>query len=79
MAKNDSLDLALPQLATIRLYGDLQRFGRRFDLNIKTAAEGIHALFLQIPNLKQQFREGWYQIRISGSDVKPNELHQRIY
>ncbi|BBV05712.1 MULTISPECIES: tail assembly protein [Providencia] len=79
MAKNDSLDLALPQLATIRLYGDLQRFGRRFDLNIKTAAEGLHALFLQIPNLKQQFREGWYQIRISGSDVKPNELHQRIY
>lgn len=66
-------------MATLRFYGDLQRFGRRFDLNIKTAAEGLHALFLQIPNLKQQFRDGWYQIRISGSDVNPNELHQRVY
>ncbi|WP_272684289.1 tail assembly protein, partial [Providencia sp. PROV141] len=79
MATNDSLDLALPRLATIRFYGDLQRFGRRFDLNIKTAAEGLHALFLQIPNLKQQFRDGWYQIRISGSDVDPSELHQRVH
>lgn len=65
-------------MATLCFYGDLQRFGRRFELNIKTAAEGLHALFLQIPNLKQQFSDGWYQIRISGSDVNPNELHQRV-
>ncbi|WJW81020.1 tail assembly protein [Moellerella wisconsensis] len=79
MAKNDAFNLALPPLATIRFYGDLQRFGHRFDLNIRTAAEGLHALFLQIPHLKQKFREGWYQIRISGSDVNPNELHQRAH
>lgn len=79
MAKNDALNLALPKLATIRFYGDLQRFGYRFDLNVRTAAEGLHALFLQIPHLKQEFREGWYQIRISGSDVNPDELHQRVH
>ncbi|WP_195848975.1 MULTISPECIES: tail assembly protein [Providencia] len=79
MAKNDAFDLALPQMVTIRFYGDLQRFGRRFDLNIHTAVQGLHALFLQIPNLKKHFSEGWYHIRISGSDVSPDELHQRIH
>ncbi len=39
----------------------------------------MHALFLQIPSLRQAFRDGWYQVRISGSDVKPDELHQRLY
>ncbi|MEQ4694511.1 tail assembly protein [Providencia manganoxydans] len=79
MAETNTLNLALPPLATICFYGDLQRFGRRFDLNIRTAAEGLHALFLQIPHLKTAFRDGWYQIRISGTDVNPKELHQRVY
>ncbi|HCT1400004.1 TPA: tail assembly protein, partial [Morganella morganii] len=72
MATNDSLDLALPPLATFRLYGDLQRFGRRFDLSVRTAAEGIHGLLLQLPQLRQRIRDGWYQIRIAGSDVSPD-------
>lgn len=79
MATHDSLNLALPPLATFRLYGDLQRFGRRFDLSVSTAAEGLHALFLQLPQLRQCIRDGWYQIRIAGSDVAPDEIHQRFH
>lgn len=78
MATNDSLDLALPPLATFRLYGDLQRFGRRFDLSVRTAAEGIHGLLLQLPQLRQRIRDGWYQIRIAGSDVSLDEIHRRF-
>ncbi|EPS2591689.1 hypothetical protein ACVDAB_002936 [Salmonella enterica subsp. enterica serovar Newport] len=35
-------------MARIFLYGDLERFGRRTDLSIKTAAEGIRALAVQM-------------------------------
>ena len=33
-----------PGMARICLYGDLQRFGRRIDLRVKTGAEAIRAL-----------------------------------
>ncbi|EIS5514927.1 tail assembly protein [Salmonella enterica] len=36
-------------MVRICLYGDLQRFGKRISLSIKTAAEGIHALAIQLP------------------------------
>ncbi len=65
-------------MATFCLYGDLQRFGRRFALSVESAAEGLHGLFVQIPQLRQRIREGWYQVRIAGSDVLPGELHQRL-
>ncbi|AZP25088.1 Phage-related protein, tail component [Morganella morganii] len=56
----------------------MQRFGRRFDLSVRTAAEGIHGLLLQLPQLRQRIRDGWYQIRIAGSDVSPDEIHRRF-
>lgn len=65
-------------MATFCLYGDLQRFGRRFTLSVNSAAEGLHGLFVQIPALRQRIREGWYQVRVAGSDVSPDELHQRL-
>ncbi|HEJ7174533.1 TPA: tail assembly protein [Serratia marcescens] len=79
MATHDSLNLALPRVATFCLYGDLQRFGRRFAMNVESAAEGLHGLLMQIPPLRQRIREGWYQVRISGCDVLPNDFHQRLH
>ncbi|MZV09891.1 hypothetical protein GUA69_11980 [Escherichia coli] len=38
-------------MARICLYGDLQRFGRRIDLRVKTGAEAIRALATQLPHL----------------------------
>ncbi|EOT9382893.1 tail assembly protein, partial [Escherichia coli] len=39
MAATHTLPLASPGMARICLYGDLQRFGRRIDLRVKTGAE----------------------------------------
>ncbi|HHN8433164.1 TPA: tail assembly protein [Morganella morganii] len=79
MATNDAFSMAQPGMATICFYGDLQRFGRRFALNISTAAEGIHALLLQLPELRRGIRDGWYQVRIAGSDVEPDDFHSRCH
>ncbi|EBC1279444.1 tail assembly protein [Salmonella enterica] len=48
MATANTFDMAVPSMARICLYGDLERFGRRTDLSIKTAAEGIRVLAVQI-------------------------------
>ena len=66
MAATHTLPLASPGMARICLYGDLQRFGRRIDLRVKTGAEAIRALATQLPSFRQKLNEGWYQVRISG-------------
>ncbi|EEY8800783.1 tail assembly protein, partial [Escherichia coli] len=53
-------------MARICLYGDLQRFGRRIDLRVKTGAEAIRALATQLPVFRQKLSDGWYQVRITG-------------
>ncbi|HFO3420480.1 TPA: tail assembly protein [Escherichia coli] len=65
-------------MARIRLYGDLQRFGRRIDLRVKTGAEAIRALATQLPLFRQKLNEGWYQVRIAGRDAGENELSARL-
>ncbi|EFA8771594.1 tail assembly protein [Escherichia coli] len=65
-------------MARICLYGDLQRFGRRIDLRVKTGAEAIRALATQLPAFRQKLNEGWYQVRISGRDAGENELSAHL-
>ncbi|EJC4887127.1 tail assembly protein [Salmonella enterica] len=79
MGKTDALNLEMPGMARFCLHGDLKRFGRRFDICIKTAAEGLHALCLQIPGLRQKIQEGWYQVRIAGKDVTPDDVTARLH
>ncbi|HAU8151911.1 TPA: tail assembly protein [Escherichia coli] len=79
MATPHTLNLASPGMARICLYGDLQRFGRRIDLSINSAAEGLHALFMQIPEFRQKLNEGWYQVRISGQDIASDEVTARLH
>ncbi|MCM5274528.1 tail assembly protein, partial [Escherichia coli] len=45
---------------------------------MNTAAEAIRALSLQVPGFRQKLYEGWYQLRIAGSDVSEQELHSRV-
>ncbi|HCQ3617722.1 TPA: tail assembly protein [Escherichia coli] len=78
MAATHTLPLASPGMARICLYGDLQRFGRRIDLRVKTGAEAIRALSTQLPAFRQKLNEGWYQVRISGRDAGENELSARL-
>lgn len=65
-------------MARVCLHGNLQRFGRYYDLAIKTGNEGIHALTVQLPELKREIIEGWYQVRIAGRDVSPENVAQRL-
>ncbi len=73
-----SLPLASPGMARICLYGDLQRFGRRIDLRVKTGSEAIRALAMQIPAFRQKLSDGWYQVRIAGRDAGETELSARL-
>ncbi|EBZ9517233.1 tail assembly protein [Salmonella enterica subsp. enterica serovar Eastbourne] len=79
MATANTFGMAAPPVARICLYGDLQRFGKRFRLSIKTAAEGIHALAVQLPGFRQKLRDGWYQVRIAGKDVDEDSLSARLH
>ncbi|MDC9145306.1 tail assembly protein [Escherichia coli] len=78
MAATHTLPLASPGMARICLYGDLQRFGRRIDLRVKTGAEAIRALATQLPAFRQKLSDGWYQVRIAGRDTGENELSARL-
>ena len=78
MAATHTLPLASPGMARICLYGDLQRFGRRIDLRVKTGAEAIRALAMQIPAFRQKLSDGWYQVRIAGRDTGETELSTRL-
>ncbi|EGO4473166.1 TPA: tail assembly protein [Escherichia coli] len=66
-------------MARICLYGDLQRFGRRIDLRVKTGAEAIRALATQLPAFRQKLSDGWYQVRIAGKDTGERELSARLH
>ncbi|ECD9466815.1 tail assembly protein [Salmonella enterica subsp. diarizonae] len=79
MGKTDALNLAASPVAKICLHGDLERFGRRFSLSIKTGAEGVYALAMQIPGFREKMSEGWYQIRIAGEDVSEDTLSARLH
>lgn len=79
MATPHTLNLATPGMARICLHGDLQRFGRRFSLSIKTGAEAIYALAMQIPGFRQKMNDGWYQIRIAGQDVDEASVSARLH
>ncbi|HBV0521930.1 TPA: tail assembly protein, partial [Escherichia coli] len=60
-------------MARICLYGDLQRFGCRIDLRVKTGAEAVRALTTQLPAFRQKLSDGWYQVRIAGRDAGETE------
>ncbi|MFV4847496.1 tail assembly protein [Edwardsiella tarda] len=79
MATTDTLPLAPPRLARICLYGDLQRFGRRHALLAATAAEAVYALASQLPALRRQLLQGWYQVRLAGEDMTTETLAQRLH
>ncbi|EGI13147.1 bacteriophage lambda tail assembly protein I [Escherichia coli M605] len=78
MAATHALPLAAPGMVRICLYGDLQRFGRRIDLRVKTGAEAIRALAIQLPAFRQKLSDGWYQVRIAGRDAGETELSARL-
>lgn len=61
-------------MATVRFYGDLQRYGHKFKLDVLTASEALHALFLQIPGLRKHIENDFYRVRIAGNDISEDEV-----
>ena len=63
-------------MITVRLYGNLQEHGRRFDLHVASPAEALHALFTQLPGLKEKVEKGFFQVRFKGRDFSEAEVEQ---
>lgn len=61
-------------MITVRLYGSLAAFGRRFDMQVATAAEALRALMLQLPGLKKQIAAGVFQVRFRGRDLAETDI-----
>ena len=61
-------------MITVCLYGGLRECGRRFDLQVSSPAEAIHALMVQIPMLRKKLMKGFYQVRFGRRDWSEAEL-----
>ena len=55
-------------MVKFRLGGYLRRFGKDFELDVSSAAEGLRGLLLQIPGLRESLGEGRVRIRIGGRE-----------
>ncbi|SAK63642.1 bacteriophage lambda tail assembly protein I [Caballeronia pedi] len=65
-------------MLTVRLYGDLgARFGRRYLLDVRSPAEAVHALCVQLPGLRRYFIEhATQQFRVRGvQDYDEQDMH----
>ena len=61
-------------MITVCLYGGLRECGRRFDLQVASPAEAVHALMVQIPELRKKLMKGFYQVRFGRRDWSEGEL-----
>lgn len=61
-------------MITVRFYGDLAQYGRRFDLHADTPAEALHALYSQIAGLRQHIQKGVYQVRWKKQDQSEDTI-----
>ncbi|MBV7388968.1 tail assembly protein [Pasteurellaceae bacterium TAE3-ERU1] len=66
-------------MVTVRFYGDLKRFGDKFELDVKDTAEAIRALIVQIPNLRRAMQQGWYKVRLGSKYLTPESLEREVY
>ncbi|WGE30534.1 tail assembly protein [Edwardsiella tarda] len=78
MAATNTLNMAPRSLATYVLHGDLQRFGRRIPLNVRSAADGVRALCMQLPELRNRMMSGYFQVRIAGENVTVDGAAQQM-
>lgn len=62
----------------IILHGSLKKFGESFELEVKTAAEAVRAIGVQVPGFMQAIRNGdWHVFRggvKKGNDIREDEI-----
>lgn len=66
-------------MVKFRFYGRLKQFGEQFELDVKDTAEGLRALFCQIPHLRQAISQGLYKIRIGSQYLDNRYLDQGLF
>lgn len=65
-------------MATVKLYGNLKRFGSTFDLDVIDTAEAIRALCCQLVGFRQALQQGWYKVRIGKHTFSADTLEKDI-
>ena len=65
-------------MATVRLHGHLQRFGRVFRLEVATPAEAIRALSLQITGFRGALESGAFRVRLRRHDLTADNVEAAI-
>lgn len=65
-------------MATVVLHGDLERFGKSHYLDIKTAAEGVHALVCQLDGFKKRLVNGAFFVRVGTKEIRAEEAEKEL-
>lgn len=65
-------------MARVRLHGDLQRFGRVFDLDIATPAEAIRAISYQVKGFREAIESGEFRLRLRRHDVEAERADKAL-
>lgn len=66
-------------MLTFRFTGNLRRHFRKITLNVKTPAQGLRLLFAQNQLFKRDFLKSKMRMRISGEDIKENDLNFHMH
>lgn len=59
---------------TLRFYGALAKYGKRFDVYANTAQEALHIVVSQLSDIKAQFVDRYFQLRVARNDVSEKDL-----
>ncbi|PHM52463.1 tail assembly protein [Xenorhabdus sp. KK7.4] len=61
-------------MVKLQLGGHLRRFGRRYELEVRDAAEAVRCLCYQLTGFQQALADGQFRIRIAGRDMTDQSI-----
>ncbi|OTA14014.1 putative tail component of prophage [Xenorhabdus beddingii] len=61
-------------MVKLQLGGHLRRFGRRYELEVRDAAEAIRCLCYQLKGFQQALSDGQIRVRIAGRDMTEKSI-----
>ena len=66
-------------MITVRFYGGLAKYGRRFNMQADTPAQALRLLLVQLDGLRQTLSDGLYQVRFKKEDFSEDTLVQGFH
>ncbi|PHM23690.1 tail assembly protein [Xenorhabdus ehlersii] len=61
-------------MVKLQLGGHLRRFGRRYELEVRDAAEAVRCLCYQLKGFQKALSDGLIRVRIAGRDMTENSI-----